>query len=90
MLDFFLKKENETIWAQVQNFAAKGDTANIHAYVVEALRLTSNQRNVRVATKETEIDGKVIQPGTPVVFLMVSARSLEIPQLLLLRWRTIY
>ncbi|CAI4218929.1 unnamed protein product [Parascedosporium putredinis] len=73
VLDFFLKKENATIWAQVQNFAAKSDTANIHAYVIEALRLTSNQRNVRVAIKQTEIDGKVIQPGTPVVFLMGEA-----------------
>ncbi len=52
--------------------AQKGDDDGIHAYVIEAQRLTTTQRNVRVATKPAEFEGKKIQPGNLVVMMLVS------------------
>lgn len=72
MLAFFLRPENAAIWAEVQAIAQKGDDATLHAYVAEAQRLTSSQRNVRIATAPAELEGKPVQPGTPVVMMLVS------------------
>lgn len=77
MLSYFLKPENESIWAEVQAIAQKGDDAALHAYVAEAQRLTTSQRNVRIATAPGEIDGQTIQPGTAVVLLLVSPAILK-------------
>jgi linoleate 10R-lipoxygenase len=74
VLEYFLRPENATIWAEVQTIAQKGDDAALHAYVVEAQRITSTQRNVRVATQATELEGKAIQPGNLVVMMLVSFR----------------
>ncbi|KAK5988421.1 Psi-producing oxygenase A [Cladobotryum mycophilum] len=73
VLDFFLKPENASIWAEVQALAQKNDHDGLHAYVKEAQRLTSSQRNVRVATAPAEIDGKQVQPGNLVVMLLGEA-----------------
>jgi len=73
VLSYFLKPENESIWAEVQAIAQKGDDAALHAYVAEAQRLTTSQRNVRIATAPGEIDGQTIQPGTAVVLLLGEA-----------------
>ncbi|KAF4774550.1 linoleate diol synthase [Colletotrichum scovillei] len=73
VLSFFLRPENASIWAEVQNLAQNKDDAGLHAYVREAQRLTSGQRNVRVATAPAEIDGKPVQPGTAVVMLLGGA-----------------
>lgn len=69
---FFLRPENASIWAEVQSIAQKGDDAALHAYVREAQRMTSTQRNVRVATSPAELEGKSIQPGNVVVMMLVS------------------
>ncbi|KAM0207497.1 hypothetical protein ACHAQD_012015 [Fusarium lateritium] len=73
VLSYFLKPENESIWAEVQAAAQKGDDAALHAYVAEAQRMTTSQRNVRVATAPGEIDGQTIQPGTAVILLLGEA-----------------
>jgi cytochrome P450 len=72
VLAFFLRPENASIWAEVQAVAQKGDEATLHAYVAEAQRLTSSQRNVRVAKTPGEVDGQSIAPGTAVVLMLVS------------------
>lgn len=73
VMEFFLRPDNAPIWAEVQSMAQKGDDAGIHAYVAEAQRLTSSQRNVRVATQQTELEGKSIQPGSLVVMMLGEA-----------------
>ncbi|KAF4461846.1 hypothetical protein FALBO_11355 [Fusarium albosuccineum] len=73
VLAFFLREENKAIWAEVQAIAQKGDDAALHAYVAEAQRLTSSQRNVRVATGPDELEGKSIQPGNVVVMMLGEA-----------------
>ncbi|KAF9874998.1 linoleate diol synthase [Colletotrichum karsti] len=70
VLDFFLRPENASIWSEVQNLAAKNDEAGLHAYVNEAMRLTSTQRTLRVSKVEDEVDGQKIQPGNVVVTLL--------------------
>ncbi|KAF6789665.1 linoleate diol synthase [Colletotrichum sojae] len=70
VMEFFLKPENASIWAEVQTMAQKNDDAGLHAYVTEAQRLTSSQRNVRVATAPAELEGKSVKPGDMVVMLL--------------------
>ncbi|KAF4976448.1 hypothetical protein FZEAL_6886 [Fusarium zealandicum] len=81
VLSFFLRPENASLWAEVQGIAQKGDDATLHAYVAEAQRLTSSQRNVRVATAPAELEGKQIQPGTAVIMMLGEAgrNAKEIP-----------
>ncbi|KAI0379935.1 heme peroxidase [Hypomontagnella monticulosa] len=73
VMEFFLRPENASIWAEVQSLAQRGDDATLHAYVAEAQRLTSTQRNVRVATQPAELEGKTIQPGNVVVMMLGEA-----------------
>jgi len=72
VMEFFLRPGNAAIWAEVQNIAAKGDEAALHAYITEAQRLTSSQRNVRIATETANLEGKPIQKGNVVVLMLVS------------------
>lgn len=69
---FFLRPENASIWAEVQSIAQKGDDATLHAYVTEAQRMTSSQRNVRISKETGEVDGQHVAPGTAVVLMLVS------------------
>ncbi|KAI0885259.1 heme peroxidase [Annulohypoxylon maeteangense] len=73
VMEFFLRKENEHIWSEVQTLAKNNDDAGIYAYVVEAQRLTSTQRNMRVATQPATLEGKTIEPGNLVVMLLGEA-----------------
>ena len=73
VLEFFLRPENASIWAEVQSLALRGDDAGIHDYVREAQRLTSSQRNMRVAVAPGELEGKQVQPGNVVIMVLVSA-----------------
>ncbi|KAI8944722.1 heme peroxidase [Xylaria longipes] len=73
VLEFFLRPENASLWAEVQNLAQKGDDANLHAYVREAQRLTTTQRNVRFAIAPGELEGKKVQPGNAIVMLFGEA-----------------
>ncbi|RBR07351.1 uncharacterized protein FIESC28_10694 [Fusarium coffeatum] len=81
VLSFFLRPENQSIWAEVQAIAQKGDEATLHAYVAEAQRMTSSQRNVRVSKGSGEVDGQSITPGTAVVLMLGEAgrNAKEIP-----------
>lgn len=71
VMEYFLRPENKSIWGEVQALAQKNDEAGLHAYVNEAMRLTSGQRNVRIATVKDEIDGQKVEPGNAVVMLLV-------------------
>ncbi|CCF39565.1 linoleate diol synthase [Colletotrichum higginsianum] len=73
VMEFFLRRENASIWAEVQTLAQAKDEDGLHAYVREAQRLTSSQRNVRAATAPAEVEGKSIQPGNLVVMLLGEA-----------------
>ncbi|KAK1761591.1 Psi-producing oxygenase A [Echria macrotheca] len=73
ILEYFLRPENAKIWSEVQTLAQKGDDIALQAYVTEAQRLTSSQRNVRVATQPATLEGKSIQPGNLVVMMLGEA-----------------
>ncbi|RDW76906.1 peroxidase/cytochrome P450 family protein [Aspergillus mulundensis] len=81
VLQFFLRPENAPIWTEVQSLARRGEDSTLQSYVLEAQRLTSSQRNVRIATQRTELEGKVIQPGSPVVMMLGEAgrNGAEVP-----------
>ncbi|KAI0534535.1 heme peroxidase [Xylaria digitata] len=73
VLEYFLRPENASIWAEVQSLTLKGDDAGLHDYVREAQRLTSSQRNLRVAVAPGELAGRQVQPGNPIVMLLGEA-----------------
>ncbi|KAK4210700.1 heme peroxidase [Rhypophila decipiens] len=73
VLEFFLRPENAAIWAEVQNLAAKNDDAALHAYIVEAMRMTSSQRNVRITTTSATLEGKSVKPGDAVILMLGDA-----------------
>ncbi|KAL2753091.1 hypothetical protein ACRALDRAFT_2044747 [Sodiomyces alcalophilus JCM 7366] len=73
IMEYFLHKDNAAIWAEVQRLVRKNDDATLSAYIREAQRLTSSQRNVRVATQPAELEGQSIQPGNVVIMLMGNA-----------------
>lgn len=75
VLEFFLRPENAGIWAEVQTIVEKKDDEGLHAYVAEAQRLTSTQRNMRVAVAPAELDGQTIQPGNAIIMLLVSSQA---------------
>lgn len=79
-MQFFLNPDNTTYWAQVQDLVARGDDQKLRQYVVEAHRLTSAQRTVRIATEPTVIDGEFITPGTVIILMLVSGDKIT-PQL---------
>lgn len=71
-LEYFLKPGHESIWASIQDLAAKGDDAGIRRYVLEAQRLTTRGRNLRIAMAPAKIGEKQIAPGNAVLMLLVS------------------
>ena len=85
VLGWFLRLENAKHWAAVQQLAAENTPKaddTIRAYVLEAQRLTSSQRNLRISkvsrkvssrnVVSKEIEDVQINPGDPVVCLLVS------------------
>ncbi|KAI9690830.1 MAG: hypothetical protein M1822_008449 [Bathelium mastoideum] len=73
VMKFFLDSGNEQIWSKIQDFAAQ-KTAQadrlLREYVLEAQRLTSSQRNLRICKQTTTIEGQSFKPGDPVVCLL--------------------
>jgi hypothetical protein len=70
-----MKKENVKLWAQVQDFAATNTPESdrqIREFVIEAQRITSTQRDVRVCVQATTIDGTVFNKGDAAIILLVS------------------
>ncbi|KAI1159386.1 hypothetical protein F5B18DRAFT_655727 [Nemania serpens] len=78
----FLRPANASIWSQVQTFFQQGDDAGLHAYVREAQRLTTTQRNVCVAVAPGELEGKLIQPGNAIIMMLDEIRQKSRTQLL--------
>ena len=70
-MEFFLKPDNVRLWSKVQDMAERDDDAGIRDYVLEAQRLTTRGRNMRIATKPKVIGEKTIAPGTAVVLMLV-------------------
>ncbi|TVY84744.1 Psi-producing oxygenase A [Lachnellula suecica] len=76
VLGFFMKVENASLWSQIQDFAASNTPdfdARIRDFVVEAQRLTSAQKDVRICVKPTTIDGTVFTPGSIAILLLGEA-----------------
>ncbi|KAJ6007231.1 hypothetical protein N7522_005582 [Penicillium canescens] len=73
VLGYFLQSENAQHWEAIQNLvsSSNADSADkqLRKYVLEAQRLTSNQRDIRVCVGETTIDGKTYKPGDLVIAL---------------------
>jgi linoleate 10R-lipoxygenase len=72
-MQFFLKEENKALWSQVQSFAAANDDQSLRSYVLEAQRMTTAQRNLRIATQGATLEGKNIKPGDAVLLLLGAA-----------------
>jgi hypothetical protein len=76
VLQFFLKEDNSHHWEAIQGLINQSDVNSsdntLRQYVLEAQRLTSGQRNLRICASETTIDGKTFKPGDAVVSLLVS------------------
>ncbi|KAF2478296.1 prostaglandin G/H synthase 2/cyclooxygenase 2, pgh2/cox2 [Lindgomyces ingoldianus] len=72
-LKWFLDPENQSYWAEIQGFAAENSPkadAKIRDYVLEAQRLTSSQRNLRICKQAVTINGQAFMPGDVVVCLL--------------------
>lgn len=81
MLNYYLQDENSHHWEAIQNLASSPSSESadkkLRKYVLEAQRLTSSQRDIRVCVGETTIDGKQYKPGDIVVCLFVRIPELQ-------------
>ncbi|KAF1994656.1 heme peroxidase [Amniculicola lignicola CBS 123094] len=76
VLKYFLLSENKEHWQAIQGFAEENTPkadAKIKEYVLEAQRLTSTQRNLRICKQPTTINGQKFAPGDAVVCLLGKA-----------------
>ncbi|KAE8389860.1 heme peroxidase [Aspergillus alliaceus] len=77
VLSYFLQAENSQHWEEIQKLAAGSDvdSANktLRQYVLEAQRLTSSQRSIRLCAGKAVIDGQKFEPGNLVVCLLGAA-----------------
>jgi hypothetical protein len=78
-LNYFLQEENSQHWEAIQNLSSSSDQESadkeLRKYVLEAQRLTSNQRDIRVCVSETTVDDKTYRPGDLVIALFVRMPS---------------
>ncbi|PVH91358.1 prostaglandin G/H synthase 2/cyclooxygenase 2, pgh2/cox2 [Periconia macrospinosa] len=73
VLQFFLQPQNASHWAKVQDMVFHaGPTCHkeLRKYVLEAQRLTSRQRNLRICAQDTVVDGQQFKKGDAVVCLL--------------------
>ncbi|RDA92085.1 hypothetical protein CP533_3590 [Ophiocordyceps camponoti-saundersi (nom. inval.)] len=82
VMEFLLRPQNASLWARVREVARYGNDDSLLSCVLEVQRLSSSQRSVRIATKETEVEGNAMQPGDVVVMLQgVAGRNpTEVPE----------
>ncbi|KAF7590130.1 hypothetical protein BBP40_003243 [Aspergillus hancockii] len=77
VLNYFLQADNSHHWEEIQKVAASSDadSANkaLRRYVLEAQRLTSTQRSIRLCAGKAVIDGQSFEPGNLVVCLLGAA-----------------
>lgn len=72
-LQYFLADGNQEHWTNIQNLARENNDDSdkiIRKYVLEAQRLTSAQRNLRIVAEATTIDGQAFKKGDSVVCLL--------------------
>lgn len=75
MLQYFLLSANEELWSKIQTLAKANNYESdkiLKQYVLEAQRLTTSQRNLRVVAEKITIDGQTFNRGDAVVCLFVS------------------
>lgn len=75
MLQYFLLDANKKLWSKIQELAkANNDESDkiLRQYVLEAQRLTTSQRNLRVVAENITIDGQIFNKGDAIVCLFVS------------------
>lgn len=75
MLQYFLLDASKELWSKIQELAkANNDESDkiLKLYVLEAQRLTTSQRNLRVVAESITIDGQTFNKGDAVVCLFVS------------------
>jgi len=73
VLQFFLQPENADHWGKIQSIVANpGPTSYkvLRQYVLEAQRMTSRQRNLRICAEDTSIDGQEFKRGDAVICLL--------------------
>ncbi|KAF2177884.1 prostaglandin G/H synthase 2/cyclooxygenase 2, pgh2/cox2 [Zopfia rhizophila CBS 207.26] len=76
VLSFFLQPEHRRLWAEIQDFTAAQNPESdgaIREYVLEAQRLTSQQRDMRVCAKEATLDGIAFNKGDAAIILLGDA-----------------
>ncbi|KAB8078973.1 heme peroxidase [Aspergillus leporis] len=77
VLGYFLQDENSHHWEEIQKLAASSDVNStnktLRQYVLEAQRLTSSQRSIRLCAGKAVIDGQSFEPGNLVVCLLGAA-----------------
>lgn len=71
-MEFFLRPENASIWAEVQSLAQKNDDGALHTYVAEAQRLTSLQQEIRIAKQPANVGGQSVKADDVVIIPVVS------------------
>lgn len=80
-LQYFLADGNQEHWTNIQNLARENNDDSdkiIRKYVLEAQRLTSAQRNLRIVAEATTIDGQAFKKGDSVVCLLVRSQSVPL------------
>ncbi|KAF1969427.1 prostaglandin G/H synthase 2/cyclooxygenase 2, pgh2/cox2 [Bimuria novae-zelandiae CBS 107.79] len=73
VLNFFLEPGRKDHWAKIQDLVAQNTVQAdqmIREYVLEAQRLTSTQRNLRICRQQCTIDGITYNPGDAIVCLL--------------------
>ncbi|KAK6525979.1 hypothetical protein TWF281_011022 [Arthrobotrys megalospora] len=76
VLEFFLRLDNTDIWAKVQELAASDEEyakGVLKKYIVEAQRLSSGQKNVRICKQDTTIGDQSFKAGQIVVSMLGAA-----------------
>ncbi|TWU70930.1 hypothetical protein ED733_001561 [Metarhizium rileyi] len=73
IMEFFLRPENKSIWAEVQDVAQEGHVAKLFTYVAEAQRLTSPFRIIRYPASVVEVEGKSVGPQNVLVLDIADA-----------------
>lgn len=75
MLQYFLLDANKELWSKILELANANNNESdkiLKQYVLEAQRLTTSQRNLRVVAENITIDGQTFNKGDAVVCLFVS------------------
>jgi cytochrome P450 len=73
VLQFFFQPQNASHWAKIQDIVSDGGPTChqlLRQYVLEAQRMTSRQRNLRICVQDTCVDGQNFKKGDAVICLL--------------------